>query len=140
MPYATQQDLIDRFGQDELTQRADRDGNGSIDAATVNRALTDADDMINGYLASRYIVPIAAPVPSLIIGIACDLARYQLYTIEATDLVRTRFEDAIARLKDIQAGRVAIPVAGIAPPGSSSVGPVVSAPDRVFSADNLAGF
>ena len=51
MTYAVQQDMIDRFGEAELLEVADRDGDLVIDAAVMADALSDADETINGYVA-----------------------------------------------------------------------------------------
>ena len=55
MRYATQKDMIDRFGEEDLitlTDRADRakPPTGKIDAKVLNKALSDAADLIDGYL------------------------------------------------------------------------------------------
>lgn len=108
MPYATRQDLIDRFGVEEMTQLTDRDGSGTLDPALLDRALATADGLIDGYLAGRYALPLD-PVPAPLAVIAADLARYELYDDAVPDLVRDRRDAAIARLKDLAAGRWLLP-------------------------------
>ena len=61
MPYATPLDLEQRFGAAELIQQTDLSGAGEYNADTVARALEDASALIDGYLASRYPLPIASP-------------------------------------------------------------------------------
>jgi hypothetical protein len=79
MAYATQQNLIDRFGERELIELTDRADppTGAIDAAVVTKALADADGAINGYLAVKYQLPIS-PVPVMFERFGCDIARYYL--------------------------------------------------------------
>jgi phage gp36-like protein len=116
MPYATQADLEDRFGADELTQLTDRVGAGVPDASIVARALADADAEINGYLASRYALPLAT-VPPVLVRIACDIARYRLWEDRASEEVRRRYEDARRMLESIAKGQVSLglPAANAAP-------------------------
>lgn len=141
MPYATTQDLIDRFGEEELLQLADRDGDGVIDAAVVERAAADADAEIEGYLVGRYALPLES-VPPVLSRIACDMARYHLYDDLATETVRTRYEDARRLLESIAAGKVqlGLPASAGAAPVSGSPEVDSDAPARVFTRDSLEGF
>jgi phage gp36-like protein len=142
MTYATQQDLVDRFGQDEIRQLSDRDGLGAIGDAAVARALGDTATLVDGYLMGRYALPIAGTVPPLLVALACDVARYKLHTIDAPELVRRNYEDALKRLAEIQAGRIVLAIAGVEPASAdpSRTGILVSAPERVFSRETLDGF
>ncbi len=116
MSYATQADLEERYGTDELTQLTDRTGAGGPDAAIVARALADADAEIDGYLASRYSLPLDT-IPPMLARIACDIARYRLWEDRASEEVRRRYEDARRLLESIAAGRVSLglPAASAAP-------------------------
>lgn len=109
MTYASQQNLIDRFGADELIQLTDRSNLNAIDATVVARALADADAEINGYLSTRYTLPLS-PVPAALEKLACDIARYQLFENAVTEIVKERFDNAIRFLKDVAAGRVTLGV------------------------------
>lgn len=105
MPYVTQQQLVDRFGEEELIQLTDRANAGSIDAAVLNQAINDAGAEIDGYLAGRYQLPLATVPP--IIALYCgDIARYLLYDDHSTEEVRKRYDDAIAFLKLVAKGTV----------------------------------
>lgn len=105
MSYATQQNLIDRFGEQELIQLTDRANLGAIDATVVGRALNDADAQINGYLAARYTLPLTEPMPTILERLACDIARYALYEDKVTEIVEKRYKDAIALLRDVSSGK-----------------------------------
>lgn len=104
MAYATQQNLIDRFGEAELIQLTDREGLGEINADVVDRALGDADAVINGYLAARYTLPLADPIPTVLERLACDVARYFLHDDRMTEQVETRYKDVIGLLRDVSKG------------------------------------
>jgi len=105
MTYATQADMVDRFGETELAQRTNRVDGTTIDTTVLGRALADADAEIDGYLAGRYALPLAT-VPTALVRVACDVARYRLYDDGITDVVRQRYEDATSFLKRISSGDV----------------------------------
>lgn len=107
MAYATADDLIERYGEEELIRLTDRTGSGVADADTVARALSDADAEIDGYLASRYALPLQS-VPNVLVRIACDIARYRLWADRASDEVRRRYEDARRYLESLSRGDVTL--------------------------------
>ncbi|MBE0529533.1 MAG: DUF1320 domain-containing protein [Rhodospirillales bacterium] len=141
MPYATQQDLIDRYGEDELIALTDRANPpaGAIDAAVVARALADADSLIDGYVGSRYALPLAE-VPPLLTQIACAVARYRLAKDGPTENLTKDHDTALRTLRDIADGRLALPVGETETPAPASVGVAIAGPGRVFSADTLKDF
>ena len=128
MPYATLQNLTDRFGEDEILRLSDRDRSGDIDATVVAGKLADADAEIDGYLAGRYTLPLPV-VPEALRRIACDIARYHLYDDRATEQVAKRYDDAIRFLKMVSKGDVQL---GVDTGGNS---PVVSAAPEFYSAE-----
>src|SRR4051812_35388029 len=99
MPYATQANLTARFGTAEVQQLSDVNNTGAIDAARVTQALADASNTIDGYLSSRYSLPLASP-PAMLELLCCDLARYKLAT-RPTEEMRKRAEDALAWLTKV---------------------------------------
>jgi phage gp36-like protein len=116
MTYATQQDLVDRFGQTELVQLTDKELplTGAIVAAVAARALAAADARIDGYLAGRYALPLAA-VPPAIVEAACDIARFRLYEDRATEHIQKLYDDAVAYLVKLGTGKLSLTLAGGAP-------------------------
>jgi phage gp36-like protein len=111
MSYATQADLTERFGATELAQRTDRTNGTVIDVAVVTRALADADAEIDGYLATRYSLPLDS-TPAVVNRLACEIARYRLYDDGVPETVRTRYQDAVSLLKRLATGEVQL--AGVA--------------------------
>lgn len=105
MPYCTQQDLIDRYGETELLQLADRDGDDAVDTEVVTQAIADAAAEIDGYLLDRYSLPLSPVPPSLTLA-ACRIARYQLYAAASTERVQTDYDRAVAWLRDVSVGRI----------------------------------
>ena len=130
--YATQQDLIDRFGATAVTQLADHDGDGTIDAAVVDRALSDAADAVDSYVVKRYELPFAT-VP------AAAIAFYFLFKDSPTEAARDGYKEAIKFLGDLASGRAELDVAGTpAPPTGAGV--VHKAPERIFTDKTLDGY
>ena len=114
MSYCAAQDLIDRYGEEELIQLTDRMGEGTYDAEVVAQAIADSDADIDAYLAARYTTPLS-PIPSILVRIGCDLARYYLWKDQASDAVRMRYEDARRLLERIATGAVGVGPAATAP-------------------------
>lgn len=133
MPYALPADLITSFGVAELIQQTDLTGSGEYNADTVARALTDASALIDGYVASRYSLPLAA-TPALLVTLCCDLARYALYVDAVPDIVQARRDQAVASLRDIAAGRVRLDAGqgSDTPAAPSGLADVVQAGRKVF--------
>lgn len=103
MPYATLQDLLDRFG-DEVAQLTDASGLGVPDAPAVDRALAEAAEEIDSALRGRYVLPVM-PVPDLLRRLACDLAREALFTQMVPETVAERAKAARLLLSELAAGR-----------------------------------
>jgi phage gp36-like protein len=110
MAYATLSDLVSRFGEEQLVQLTDRNGSGVIDQSIVDQAINDASALIDGYLSGRYPVPLS-PVPAILVGYACDLARYNLFpdaNLDDVNTVRIRQRDAIRFLEQVGQGKLSL--------------------------------
>lgn len=95
--YATEADMVKRFADDiEELKLMHADA-----AASINEALQDAAEEINGYIGGRYPLPLPN-VPSNLNRMACDIARYRLYYHQPTEEVRNRYKDAIKFLERVQ--------------------------------------
>lgn len=141
MTYASQNDLIERFGEPmlvDLTDRADPPV-GEIDAEVVARALADADAVINGYLSGRYKLPLAQ-TPDLLRDLAIAIAGYKLHRATASDKVRQDYDDAISTLKQIANGIVRLNVEGVEPTAAGTAGARVTDRERPLTAATLKGY
>lgn len=138
MTYATQADLESRFGRADLVQLSDRDALGTIDYDVVNRALADADATINGFVASRYRVPLT-PVPAVVVKIASDLAFYYLHR-SADGSVKDAYAAAIRSLEGIAKGTLTLESANVETPAAGRQTIQIAGPDRVFTRERLGGF
>lgn len=143
MPYIDRTGLEQRFGVAEIAELLDDDSGGtesSAETASLTRACEDATAMVDGYLSSRYGLPLAS-VPDLVVGWAADIARFKLWDDHAPEEVRRRYEDTISALRDLARSLISLP------PGSDGA-PVSGSPfnsdgfsdERVFTAATLAGF
>jgi phage gp36-like protein len=108
MSYCTYTDLVERFGAKELSQLTNMNG----PCPAIDGAIDDATAEIDGYLSSRYSLPITGQIPALLKRCACEMARYFLWDDNATDHVRQRYEDAIGILQGIANGTIDPPLAG----------------------------
>lgn len=162
MNYATVNDMIDRFGELELTQLTDRDDSGQLNAQAVTRALTDATAFADGYLGRVYQLPLRGctkpaavmgdPVtyvaPPVLTRMVCDMARYYLMpSLGEKHEASVRYLAAVKDLKALAEG-----VTQLSCPWGGSAGDTLHAnalqepevyhsfaPGQM-SADNLRGF
>jgi phage gp36-like protein len=123
MAYATQQNIVDRYGDDQLLIVADRDNDSVVDAAVVEQALLDATAEIDTYVAAKYTLPLAT-TPVVLTRLCVDISMYRLAADRdiATEERRKRYEDAVYLLRRIATGEVSL---GIQTPPPSSNGAVV---------------
>ncbi|WP_320202465.1 gp436 family protein [Agrobacterium rosae] len=141
MSYASLADLIERAGEDEILQVADRDNDGVADPAVIEAALIHADNIANGFLAVRYALPLTT-VPDLLRTWCVSIARYHLHRDGAPDYVVRDYKDAQTALRDLVRGTVDLPITVDEPtPALSDVGRVsVTGPEPVFTAEKLKGW
>jgi len=143
MPYATQADLLQRISLKQLTQLTDDANQGQPDSDVVNASLEEASGLIDARVRDRYVTPLQASDTAT--AICRDICVYLLFTRrpqQISDAVRQRYEDAIALLKEIAAGKASLdqPVSAAAPQSvpSGPVKPVYN--DLRFRECNLEGF
>lgn len=140
MSYATLTDLIERAGEVEIRQIADRNRDGTADPDVIAAALSDADNVINGYVGAKYTLPLPS-VPDIVRTWAVSIARYILHRNGAPEHISNDYKDAIAALKDVSRGLIALPVAAGETAPSSMTGQVMAAhPAPVFTPERLKGW
>lgn len=139
MAYASLDDLLARGGTTELLNIADRDRDGIVDNDVIAAALVHADNLINGYVGAKY-GPLVS-VPDLVRTWATSIARYILHSNGAPEHVEADYKDAVAALKDVAKGLIALPVPEGATPPADLAGRVMAAhPDPVFTPEKLRGW
>lgn len=133
MPYATQVDIIERYGEDVLYALADRNRDGTLDEEAISRALVDATAEIDSYLASRYPLPLSA-TPKIVVILCVDIALYRLSPDHVTEERRKRYEDAVKMLRLISDGKVSLGIeTQDLPVQHSEIS--VQASSRIFTSD-----
>lgn len=142
MPYCTLSLLAARYGEQLLVMLTDRGPvqAGAVDTAVLDRAIADADAVIDGYLAGRYVLPLAA-IPPLIAGLSQVLTLWNLHVSTPEGKVKADYDAAMAQLRDIARGTIRLPdAAGIEPAGSGSDGVLVVDRERPFTEATMKGF
>lgn len=141
MPFATQQNMIDRFGEREMIALTDRDNTGGIDAAVLANALAAADSEINAYLAPKYALPFAS-VPVIVRDFSCDIARYRLCGGEVTETeeVRNRYKDAISFFTRVTKGEITLGMNLLNQEQATSGSVTMQANNRVFTGSSLSDY
>ena len=139
MPYCTKQDLIDRFGSDELMQLTDRDNMGLIDDTVLNQAINDASAEMDGYLASRYSLPLVN-IPQTLKPLCCNIARYKLYDEQASEQVSKRYDAAIKFLFSVSKGEISLGVDALGTKAASTDTAELQSSGSVFARNKSTGF
>jgi phage gp36-like protein len=141
MTYASQTDLVERYGESMLIDLTDRaePAAGAIDSSVVDRALGPAVAAIDGYLKGRYLLPLAV-TPPLLRDLAQPIAIYKLHRNVTSDKIRKDYEDAMRLLLAISRGDVRLDVAGVEPAASGTSGVRTSDRVRDLTPDNMKGF
>lgn len=141
MPYATQADLIARFGEREVTALSDRLATGLLDATVIASAIEQAGDEIDAYLGGRYNLPLAS-VPRLLVGVCCDIMRYRLCgaDVQETEPARNRFKDALRTLEHIRDGKLTLGLDPAQQPVATGTTVHICDGRRQFNADTLSDY
>ncbi|HOW51758.1 MAG TPA: DUF1320 domain-containing protein [bacterium] len=149
MPYSALADLVKVIDERELIQLSNDDTSATaVNAVNVAQAITDADNLIDGYVSGRYSLPLA-PVPGLIKKISVDLAVYNLWArrrrAEMPEGIENSYKNAIKLLERMQEGKILLSATQI-PSGNEASGGLgdmrvnKTAADRVFNKDLMEKF
>jgi phage gp36-like protein len=138
MAYIAQADLEERFGAQTIVQLADRDRNGVADSTFVAAAMADAEAEVNGYLSTRYTLPLSS-TPDTVKRLCAIVARYNLYerAVSEDHPAYVAYRAAQKELAMIAAGTVALPLASGASVASQSGGFAYAQTDAVFDRSGL---
>lgn len=141
MPYVTLAQLIERYGEPALIAVTDRAefATGVVNEASIDRAIADADALIDGYLVRKYALPLAEAQP-LLVKIAGSLVFYDLHTYQPDEKIVSEQKLALAMLRDIASGTVALTVAGLEADNVAGSGARITDRDRLMTQDNMKGF
>lgn len=130
--YVTQEQFEEAFGQEELDGLLNSGGSfADVEAAAASLA--------SGYIGAKYTLPLLT-VPDLVKGWVLDITRYRLWDEAAPTEVRRRYEDALQQLRDLAAGKLALPPDATGTPATGGFESEGYSDERVFTATTLADF
>lgn len=132
MAYITEPDFEQAFGEQELSDLLS-------DAADFAQREKEAAGLIDGYLASKYKLPLAS-VPECVKAWALDITRYRLWEERAPDEVRRRYDSAMSMLRDVALGRFQLPPDAAGTPPTLQFEADGYSNTRVFTEDTLKCF
>jgi phage gp36-like protein len=133
MAYCTEADLLHRVDEDTLSQLTS--DTGGVDSAVVDRAISAADEEIDGYLAVHYTLPFAV-TPDRVRDLSADIAIYNLYGRRDADIPenrKDRYRDAVAFLRKLAEGKAVLDVPDPSTAEGGGIGITTSKSDRVFT-------
>ena len=138
MSYATADDIRKWLDEDELIQLTDDDDTGSVDAAVVQNALDYATAAVDGYVGTRYSLPLSV-VPPILVYYCADLAICALYDRRDTgrpEHWQARCRNADRFLGMVAAGKISLGTAD--PAGTGAADKVdVAGPNQIFPHSEL---
>lgn len=124
--YATLDDITthNRF-DDFLLIAENEEADGTLDESAVLTALEYATGEMNVYIAKRYPLPLVFS-PKILVRVCLDIALYQLGlgAHGNTEEKRLRYDDAIALLKQVAAGKVELDLTSGAPTEDEDGNPI----------------
>lgn len=141
MAYSTQADLVERYGAQLLVDLTDRGetASGAIDGGVVDRAIAEADALIDGYCAGRYVLPFAS-VPVQIGPISRQIAIYTLHVYTPDEKIEADYKAAIRQLEQIASGTLKLNAEGVASTTTGSGGVRVNDRARPMTEQTLKGW
>ncbi len=135
MPILTRAEMESRLGESDIALLADRSGAGE-DPGAVDAALRDAEAEVMGYVSIATSASVPDPAPDILKRLVTIVARYNLWRREVAEdhPVYIAYRDAVRELREIAAGRIALPF------GEEASGTGRAwAPDRVMTDAALKG-
>lgn len=130
--YMTPDEFAGRFSQAELTDL-------QTEGVEYGRAENEAASLVNGYLATRYALPLAS-VPGIVKGWCADITRYKLWDERAPTEVKERYEAALKQLEQLAKGLIALPPDAAGVPAEAGIEFGGYSWERVFTEDSLANY
>lgn len=109
MPYSTVADIKNLITEASVVQLTDDEQLGAVNQARVDAAISSADELIDGFLRSRYTLPLAS-APPLLRDLSVDIAVYRLYdrrfSASMPESIKAKYDNALKLLGMIQKGQV----------------------------------
>jgi phage gp36-like protein len=112
--YATVAQFIEKFGEQEAIELSNiaswKSGNSKLEIkdTVIAGAIEVVGPEIDGYIGTRYQLPLPQPYPSLVTQLALDLARYRLDLLKPREDVIEAAKRAYKQLEQIAKGSLAL--------------------------------
>jgi len=118
---------------------------GSVDTDKVDQDIAGAEAEIDGYVATRYAVPVTGDAVALLKDLALALAEERAYrrapNLDMPGKIADAAKTARAQLRDIAAGRMSLGAATVPDERSAATGAmVIDAETPEYTRDKLAGW
>lgn len=131
MSYASVEQLVELFGPHEVAELSTRGDSGDpadLDKDVIELAIARAASEVDSYLGSRFPVPLAEPIPDIVMMVTADIVRYRLTSGDVSEKspILARYNNALGWLRDVAAGKITVP--GLAQGDSDEVGNVLIEP------------
>lgn len=139
--YCAKADIRDLLEEQQLVQLTDDENTGEVNDARVDKAIADACGEIDGYLGSRYPLPLAT-VPAIVRKCAVDIAIYNLFSriLGAPEERRNRYKDAVAFLAKVGSGAISLGAGDPDGTPKPSEAPRMTGAGNVFGRGRMRGF
>lgn len=142
MAYSNVDDLKIKIDETALIQLTDTAQTGRIDTAKVDRAVRDADALVDSYVSRVYKVPMN-PVPNVIVDISSTMAIMNLHRFRSLESAvwKNAYDAAVSFLIKVSQGSATLEgaVKEPAPSDNTSSSASFDSAPRQFTRDSLKG-
>lgn len=111
MGYCSVEDIKVYIPESQLIEITDDSSLGEVNTVLVEVIISDAGELVDGYLSARYTVPLS-DVSKLVKSITVDIASYLLYSrrlsLEMPDSLSARYKNALNILDKIRKGELSL--------------------------------
>lgn len=108
MGYCSVSDITTTISNYDLVQLTDDSDGDEVVTAKIDAAIDYADNLVDGYLRSRYNLPLSS-TPDELKYIAIEIVVYRLYSLRTfapvPENIKERYNDALKQLYQIQRGQ-----------------------------------
>lgn len=145
MPYCALTDIIDQVPEQKIIELTDDENLGEVNTGRVDKAISTAGSIIDGYLRGRYTLPLST-VPDLIKTISTDISVFKLYErrreMDMPESLSNRYKNAVKLLEQIQKGLISLGIEATASAAGTggSYKTNKTAEDREFTKEKLQTF
>lgn len=138
--YCSIDDLKKAIPEANLISLTDDEDSGSINSARAEAAITDASELIDGFLRGRYTLPLS-PVPTIIQRLCVDIAIFYLYQRlferDMPESMNERYKNSIKLLDKIASGEISFAQTNDEDAAPAQIRVNKTADDRIFPMDKL---